>query len=161
MPKTDREADVIANSLESLMRARQACKTEDAAEAFTYEIGLLVCGHPETILAHLRTPASGEAGEMVALLQRDAEKLGGPLTETEMKGWVTPQRMLDAICAERFIAAADLISRLSATDTEAMRLLREARDHLNTTSAITGNLEWKADLGELVDRIDALAKGRG
>lgn len=65
--------------------------------------------------------AAREAGEMVALLRRDAEKLGGPLTETEMKGWVTPQRMLDAICAERFIAAADLISRLSATPIEALQ----------------------------------------
>lgn len=42
---------------------------------------------------------------------------------------------------------------------ETVELLREAREQLNDTSAITGNLEWRAALGNLVDRIDAtLAK---
>lgn len=42
---------------------------------------------------------------------------------------------------------------------DATEALREAREHLNTTSAITGNLEWKAELDDLLARIDALVKG--
>ncbi len=51
------------------------------------------------------------------------------------------------------------LTALSDRDVVLEGLLREAREQLNDTSAITGNLEWKADLGKLVDRIDAALKG--
>ena len=53
-----------------------------------------------------------------------------------------------------------ILAALKDRDVVLEELLREAREQLNDTSALTSNLEWKADLGKLVDRIDAALKER-
>lgn len=57
--------------------------------------------------------------------------------------------------------SADTIERLTARNAELEAVLGEAREQFNDVSAITGNLEWRAELGRLVDRIDALARTQG
>ena len=64
---------------------------------------------------------------------------------------------LDADC-DRWINAYKIaVDQAMANGSRATQLeaqLAEAREHLNDASAITGNLEWRKELGNLVDRID-------
>lgn len=91
------------------------------------------------------TPASGEAGEMV-------ERLRGPVQWGYMcladGGFIKDDTPVDA---------ADLITRLSATDTEAMRLLREALNRL--PDRYKDDQRLIDEISGFLARIDALAKG--
>lgn len=57
----DMKLSELADELERKMIARRACKTEDAADTFTHEIGLVVCGNPEMFLTALHDSTDRDA----------------------------------------------------------------------------------------------------
>lgn len=111
---TEQSPEGLADSIESKMRARQACKTEAAADAFTHEIGLIVCGHPETILTALRDHTG--AGDAL-------RSAGDDLAHAARSEWDTASRASPRLTEA--LAAWDHLSRTPDPLSELQRLGQE------------------------------------
>lgn len=142
----------LGEELESKMRARQACRTEAAADTMTHEIGLLVCGHPEMILDALRhrfasPQTAGEVGELVERLRQSVPVL---------RSWGMSST------APLVAEAADTIASLTAERDAALKRCEVMRGALERCARIVErNLYHQSEKVEDVTHIAREALGSG